>query len=39
MAAARRCTIAAVDELEPLGALDPEAVVTPGLFVERIVSV
>jgi 3-oxoacid CoA-transferase len=30
-------TIAEVKELVPLGALDPEAVVTPGIFVDRIV--
>jgi len=39
MAAAARCTIAQVDELVPLGALDPEAVVTPGIYVRRLVAV
>ncbi|MAT50338.1 MAG: 3-oxoadipate CoA-transferase [Porticoccaceae bacterium] len=38
MARAARCTIAQVNELVPLGALDPEAVVTPGIFVQRIVN-
>ncbi len=37
MAAAR--TVASVHEIVPLGALDPEAVVTPGIFVHRIVQV
>jgi 3-oxoadipate CoA-transferase alpha subunit len=36
MAAAARCTIAEVSEVVPLGALDPEAVVTPGIFVRRV---
>jgi 3-oxoadipate CoA-transferase, alpha subunit len=39
MAAAARCTVAQVRSIEPLGALDPEAVVTPGIFVQRLVSV
>ena len=30
----RRTTIAQVDEIVPLGTLDPEAVVTPGIFVQ-----
>ena len=33
------CTIAQVREIVPLGALDPEAVVTPGIFVDRVVAV
>ena len=33
MAMAARCTIAQVREVVPLGALDPEAIVTPGIFV------
>jgi len=37
MATAARCTIATVHEVVPLGALDPEAIVTPGLFVQRVV--
>jgi 3-oxoadipate CoA-transferase alpha subunit len=37
MAAAR--TIASVHEVVPLGALDPETIVTPGIFVSRILKV
>jgi 3-oxoadipate CoA-transferase alpha subunit len=39
MAMAARCTVAQVSEVVPLGALDPEAIVTPGIFVERVVAV
>lgn len=39
MATAARCTIAQVAELVELGALDPEAVVTPGIFVHRVACV
>jgi 3-oxoadipate CoA-transferase alpha subunit len=39
MAAAARCTVAQVREIVPLGALDPEAIVTPGIFVQRVVAV
>jgi 3-oxoadipate CoA-transferase alpha subunit len=39
MARAARCTIAQVREVVPLGALDPEAIVTPGIFVRRVVPV
>jgi 3-oxoadipate CoA-transferase alpha subunit len=39
MAAAAQCTIAQVREVVPLGALDPEAIVTPGIFVKRVVRV
>lgn len=39
MATAARCTIAQVDEIVPLGTLDPEVVVTPGIFVHRVVRV
>lgn len=39
MAAAATTTIAQVDEVVPLGALDPEAVVTPGIFVDHVVAV
>jgi 3-oxoadipate CoA-transferase alpha subunit len=39
MAAAADTTIAQVDELVPLGDLDPETVVTPGIFVNRVVAV
>ncbi|MCS5720139.1 3-oxoacid CoA-transferase subunit A [Herbiconiux sp. CPCC 205763] len=39
MAAAAATTIVQVDEVVELGALDPEAVVTPGIFVNRVVAV
>jgi 3-oxoadipate CoA-transferase alpha subunit len=39
MAAAATCTIAQVREVVPLGALDPEAVATPGIYVHRVVEV
>jgi len=39
MASAAKCAIAQVDEVVELGALDPEAVVTPGIFVKRVVPV
>ncbi|MFT4257128.1 MAG: 3-oxoacid CoA-transferase subunit A [Pseudoxanthomonas sp.] len=39
MAMAAKCTIAQVSELVPLGTLDPEAVVTPGIFVKHLVRV
>jgi len=39
MAMAARTTVATVHEVVELGALDPEAVVTPGLFVQRVVMV
>lgn len=39
MATAATTTIVQVDQIVPLGALDPEAVVTPGLFVDRVVAV
>jgi 3-oxoadipate CoA-transferase alpha subunit len=39
MARAAKCTIAQVSEVVPLGALDPEAIVTPGIFVQRVVPV
>lgn len=39
MAIAAKCTVAQVSELVNLGKLDPEAIVTPGLFVKRIVEV
>ena len=37
MAMAARTTIAQVSEIVPLGALDPESVITPGIFVQRVV--
>ncbi|MDE1947259.1 MAG: 3-oxoacid CoA-transferase subunit A [Burkholderiales bacterium] len=39
MATAARRTVASVHEVVELGALDPEAIVTPGIFVHRIVRV
>jgi 3-oxoadipate CoA-transferase, alpha subunit len=39
MAMAAKLTVASVHEVVELGALDPEAVVTPGLFVQRIVKI
>jgi 3-oxoadipate CoA-transferase, alpha subunit len=39
MATAARTTIAQVAEVVPVGTLDPEAVVTPSIFVDRIVKV
>ncbi len=39
MAMAATTTIAQVAELVPLGQLDPENVVTPGIFVQRLVCV
>lgn len=37
MASAAKCTIAQVCEVVELGELDPEVIVTPGIFVQRIV--
>jgi 3-oxoadipate CoA-transferase alpha subunit len=37
MAMAAKTTIAQVVDIVPLGGLDPEAVVTPGIFVQRVV--
>jgi 3-oxoacid CoA-transferase A subunit len=39
MAIAARTTIAEVDEIVEPGELDPEAIVTPGIYVQRIVRV
>jgi 3-oxoadipate CoA-transferase alpha subunit len=39
MAMAARTTIATVHEVVPLGGLDPECIVTPGLFVQRVVPI
>jgi 3-oxoadipate CoA-transferase, alpha subunit len=39
MASAARCTVAQVRSIVPLGELDPESVVTPGIFVKRVVKV
>jgi 3-oxoadipate CoA-transferase alpha subunit len=38
MAMAAACTIAQVSEVVALGELDPEAIVTPGIFVQRVVA-
>lgn len=38
MATAATLTIASVHEVVPVGSLDPEAVVTPGIFVDRVVA-
>ena len=37
MATAARCTIAEVEEIVPAGSLDPDAIVTPGVYVQRLV--
>jgi len=37
MAAAAKLTVASVHEIVPLGELDPEAVITQGLYVQRVV--
>lgn len=39
MAMAATLTVAAVHEIVPLGGLDPEHIVTPGIFVQRVVQV
>jgi len=39
MASAAKCAIAQVGEIVELGAIDPEVVVTPGIFVKRVVRV
>ena len=39
MAAAARRTVVQVREIVALGALDPEAIVTPGIFVQRVVKI
>jgi 3-oxoadipate CoA-transferase, alpha subunit len=39
MAAAARITVATVHEVVALGQIDPEAVVTPGLYVQRVVPI
>ena len=37
MAGAARVTVAEVDEIVELGGLDPEVIVTPGIYVDRVV--
>lgn len=39
MATAAACTIVQVDQVVQLGELDPEVIVTPGIFVQRVVQV
>jgi 3-oxoadipate CoA-transferase alpha subunit len=39
MATAAKCTIAQVNEIVPLGDIDPEHVITPGIFVKHVVAV
>jgi 3-oxoadipate CoA-transferase, alpha subunit len=39
MAAAAKCTVAQVRETVELGEIDPEVVVTPGIFVSRVVRI
>ena len=39
MAMAAKCTVVQVRETVELGTLDPESVVTPGIFVQRVVKV
>lgn len=39
MAAAAKCTIAQVKEVVSLGELDPENIVTPGIFVQHVVRI
>ena len=39
MATAAACTIAQVRNIVPLGALDPENIITPGIFVQHVIAV
>jgi len=39
MATAARCTVAQVNRIVELGELDPETIITPGVYVKRIVHV
>lgn len=39
MAAAGKCTVAQVEHFVELGEIDPEHVITPGIFVQRVVHV
>jgi 3-oxoadipate CoA-transferase alpha subunit len=39
MASAAKCTVVQVRERVELGSLDPETVITPGIFVQRVVKV
>lgn len=38
MASAARITVAQVERIVPLGEIDPETVVTPGIYVQRVVA-
>ena len=37
VAMAGKFTIAEVDEIVPLGELDPESIITPGIFVDMVI--
>jgi 3-oxoadipate CoA-transferase alpha subunit len=39
MATAAKVTIAEVEQIVEAGELDPEVIVTPGIFIERIVEI
>jgi 3-oxoadipate CoA-transferase alpha subunit len=39
MASAAKCAVVQVHEVVELGELDPEVIVTPGIFVHRVVQV
>ena len=39
MATAAKCTVVQVDEIVALGELDPEHIITPGIFVQRVMAV
>ncbi|MSQ59095.1 MAG: 3-oxoacid CoA-transferase subunit A [Betaproteobacteria bacterium] len=39
MAAAAQCAVVQVNEIVAVGALDPEAIVSPGIYVDRVVHV
>src|SRR5438132_3771633 len=39
MAAAAKCTVVQVRDTVELGALDPEVIVTPGIFVQRVIKI
>jgi 3-oxoadipate CoA-transferase alpha subunit len=39
MASAAKTAIVQVSGVVPLGALDPEEIVTPGIFVQRVIEV
>jgi 3-oxoadipate CoA-transferase alpha subunit len=39
MASAAKCAIAQVREVVALGGLDPENIITPGIFVQRVVAI